>query len=226
MNPLSIILHSPVKSHLFWIGREICTDQNSPKTVLNKYVGGFWCERTTGDGLFSLEEAFLLIMVTSFLFWSHVDYLWIIVMFISTVRILLLTAPIHCRESIETHLDLRSNSDIKIKYRKVPWHCHMLTHIYIYIFSRHFYPKRLTIAFRLYIFNQHLCSLGIEPTTFCAANAMLYHWATHSTYSIQLIIISKIFQIEFRCLKSAIGVPFLDRLEVTLCFYACNWRMF
>ncbi len=23
-----------------------------------------------------------------------------------------------------------------------------------------------------------MCSLGIEPTTFCAANAMLYNWAT------------------------------------------------
>ncbi len=50
--------------------------------------------------------------------------------------------------------------------------------IYIYAFSRHFYPKRLTIAFRLYIFYQYLCSLGIEPTIFCAANAMLYRWAT------------------------------------------------
>ncbi len=47
-------------------------------------------------------------------------------------------------------------------------------YIYIYAFSRRFYPKRLTIAFRLYI----MCSLGIEPTTFCAADAMLYHWAT------------------------------------------------
>ncbi len=42
-------------------------------------------------------------------------------------------------------------------------------------------------AFRLYIFCQYVCSLGIEPTTFCAANAMLYHWATgtpitHITY--------------------------------------------
>ncbi len=46
---------------------------------------------------------------------------------------------------------------------------------YMYAFSRRFYPKRLTIAFRLYIFNQYVCSLGIEPTTFCAANAMLYH---------------------------------------------------
>ncbi len=27
-------------------------------------------------------------------------------------------------------------------------------------------------------FYQYVCSLGIEPTTFCAANAMFYHWAT------------------------------------------------
>ncbi len=33
-------------------------------------------------------------------------------------------------------------------------------------------------AFRLYMFYQYVCSLGIEPMTFCTANAMLYHWAT------------------------------------------------
>ncbi len=35
-------------------------------------------------------------------------------------------------------------------------------------------------AFRIYICCHHLfvCSLGIEPMTFCAANTMLYHWAT------------------------------------------------
>ncbi len=27
-------------------------------------------------------------------------------------------------------------------------------------------------------FYQYVCSLGIEPTTFCTANTMLYHWAT------------------------------------------------
>ncbi len=27
-------------------------------------------------------------------------------------------------------------------------------------------------------FCQYVCSLGIEPTPFCAANTMLYHWAT------------------------------------------------
>ncbi len=42
----------------------------------------------------------------------------------------------------------------------------------------------LTITFRLYIFNQYVCSLGIEPTTFCAADAMLYHWATGTSYHI------------------------------------------
>ncbi len=33
------------------------------------------------------------------------------------------------------------------------------------------------IQSRLYFFCQYVCSLGIEPTIFCA-NAMLYHWAT------------------------------------------------
>ncbi len=32
--------------------------------------------------------------------WSGVDYLWIIVMFLSAVWTLILTAPIHCRASI------------------------------------------------------------------------------------------------------------------------------
>ncbi len=32
--------------------------------------------------------------------WSHVDFLWIIVMLLSAVWTLILTAPIHCRGSI------------------------------------------------------------------------------------------------------------------------------
>ncbi len=31
---------------------------------------------------------------------------------------------------------------------------------------------------KYFFFYQYVCSLGIEPTTFWAANAMLYHWAT------------------------------------------------
>ncbi len=60
---------------------------------------------------------------------------------------------------------------------------YIFKYIYIYAFSRRFYPKRLTIAFWLYIFNQYLCSLGIEPITFCAANAMLYRWTVIKTYT-------------------------------------------
>ncbi len=49
-------------------------------------------------------------------------------------------------------------------------------YIYIYAFSRHFYPKRLTVhSGYTFFFYQYVCSLGIEPTTFCAINAMLYH---------------------------------------------------
>ncbi len=50
--------------------------------------------------------------------------------------------------------------------------------IYMYAFSKRFYPKRLTVHLGYTFFCQYVCSLGIEPTTFCAANTMLYHWAT------------------------------------------------
>ncbi len=50
--------------------------------------------------------------------------------------------------------------------------------IYIYAFSRCFYPKRLTVHSGYDIFYQYACSLGIEPTIFCGDNAMLYHWPT------------------------------------------------
>ncbi len=38
-------------------------------------------------------------------------------------------------------------------------------------------------AIIFFFFYQYVCSLGIEPTTFCAANAMLYHWATGTLFS-------------------------------------------
>ncbi len=50
-------------------------------------------------------------------------------------------------------------------------------YIYIYAFSRRFYPKRLTVQSDNNFFCQYMCSLRIEPTTFCAANSMLYPWA-------------------------------------------------
>ncbi len=54
-------------------------------------------------------------------------------------------------------------------------------YIYIYAFSRRFYPKRLTVHAGYTFFSVFtVCSLGIKPTTFCAANAMLYHWDTET----------------------------------------------
>ncbi len=38
-----------------------------------------------------------------------------------------------------------------------------------------FIQSDLKIIQAIIFFNQYMCSLGIEPTTFCAANAMLYH---------------------------------------------------
>ncbi len=50
--------------------------------------------------------------------------------------------------------------------------------MFIYIFSRRFYPKRLQVHSGFTCFFKYVCSWGIEPTTFCAANTMLHHWAT------------------------------------------------
>ncbi len=65
---------------------------------------------------------------------------------------------------------------------------------YIYAFSRHFYPKRLS-EIRLYFFYFifiSMCSVRIEPTTFCPANAMLCH---------HLAILSKTLLIDFRIIQ-------------------------
>ncbi len=41
--------------------------------------------------------------------------------------------------------------------------------------------------FRLYMYCQYVCSLGIEPTTFCAANEMLYLWATETSEQLDIL---------------------------------------
>ncbi len=43
----------------------------------------------------------------------------------------------------------------------------------------------LNSAFMLYIFY----SLGLEPTTICTSNAMLYHWATVSVRHLLFILL-------------------------------------
>ncbi len=41
-----------------------------------------------------------------------------------------------------------------------------------------FIQSDLQSILAIHLFYQYVCSLGIEPTTCCAADAMLYHWAT------------------------------------------------
>ncbi len=57
------------------------------------------------------------------------------------------------------------------------WFIHNI-YIYIYAFIRCFYPKRLTVLFRLYMFLSVCVFPGKWTHNLCAANAMLYHWAT------------------------------------------------
>ncbi len=58
-----------------------------------------------------------------------------------------------------------------------------IDYIYIYAFSRCFYPKRLTVHLGYIFFCQYMCSLGIEPTTF----ALLTQCSTTEPWLISLI---------------------------------------
>ncbi len=48
--------------------------------------------------------------------WSHMDYLWIIVMFLSAVWTPILMAPIHCKGSISEQVMLNFSKPV---YRKM-----------------------------------------------------------------------------------------------------------
>ncbi len=53
--------------------------------------------------------------------WSGVDYLWIIVMFLSAVLTLILMAPIHCRASIAEHFYISPNLMKKQTHQHLGW---------------------------------------------------------------------------------------------------------
>ncbi len=54
---------------------------------------------------------------------------------------------------------------------------HPNNHLHFFAFWDAFIQSDLQCIQAIH-FCQYVCSLGITPTTFCAANAMLYHWAT------------------------------------------------
>ncbi len=58
-------------------------------------------------------------------------------------------------------------------------------YIYIYAFSRRFYPKRLTVHSGYTFFCQYV-SMGIEPTTFALLTQCSNHWATGTHSSLQI----------------------------------------
>ncbi len=60
---------------------------------------GFKLKKSLNDGFFSYKHADFSFTRCELMDWSGVDYLWIIVMFLSAVWTLILTAPIHCRGS-------------------------------------------------------------------------------------------------------------------------------
>ncbi len=72
----------------------------------------------------------------------------------------------------------------------------VLFHIYIYAFSTHFYPKQRTVHSGYTFSYQYVCSTTywIEPTTCCAANAMLYHWATGTLFIFSFIVSARWFE--------------------------------
>ncbi len=58
-----------------------------------------WRQQCLNNGFVYYKHAAFCFTMHSFLDWHRVDYFWIIVMFLSAVWTLILTAPIHCRGS-------------------------------------------------------------------------------------------------------------------------------
>lgn len=68
-----MVMLSPVKKpevcREIYSDRAPFTSEKEPKTVLNKYVGGFWCKRTSGD--FFTGKCF--IMDYGLVFWPEAN---------------------------------------------------------------------------------------------------------------------------------------------------------
>ncbi len=85
-----------------------------------------------------------------------------------------------------------------------------LLYIYIYIYIYTFTLMHLADYIQaIHFFYQYVCSLGIEPMTFCAANAMLYHWATGTPC------------IQYMCVCVCVCVRTYVRTYVCVCVYVC-----
>ncbi len=81
--------------------RQILKEQYTQKFTFAKNVFTVKNIQDMYESVFSSETEFVSYKQAAFhlLDWSGVDYLWIILMFLSAVWTLILTAPIHCKES-------------------------------------------------------------------------------------------------------------------------------
>ncbi len=94
----------------------------------------------------------------------------------------ILICNVHSWECITVHECCVHATEDKTEVKPLESHGLLSQCLYIYIYET-LLSKATYSAFRLYIFfYQYVCSLGLEPTTFCAANAMLYHWATGTLF--------------------------------------------
>ncbi len=84
-----------------------------------------------------------------------------------------------------------------------------LVYIYMYAFSRRFYPKRLTLHSGYTCFCQYMCSLGIEPTTFALLTQCSNHWAT-GTLCVVLCCVVVVLWALAACVLSNWGSCFLN----------------
>ncbi len=89
---------------------------------------------------------------------------------------------------------------------------------FTFTFSRRFYPKRLTGYSGYTFFYPYVCSPGNEPTTFCTANTMLYHWAT-GTLCISWLSVQYNKKLHIGGFSTKVGT-----LWSVLYFY-CNWKI-
>ncbi len=108
----------------------------------------------------------------------------------------------------------------------------------ISIFSRHFYPKQLTVHSDYTFVCQYVCSLGIEPTNFALTNTMLYHWATGTfgKYSLKitsiivvLVVVNKNFYFDgllWRPLEVSLCLIWYDISFICIFFVYCIFVFF
>ncbi len=94
--------------------------------------------------------------------WSGVDYLWIIVMFLSAVWTLILTAPIHCRASIaETLMQWHISTNLMKKQTHLHLGWPEDEHIFIFGWT---VPLKILISVKCLFFGSwsQTCSDGIR----------------------------------------------------------------